>query len=288
MANEPTIRRATASDAEACAGVIYRAFCDIADRHRFPHDFPDEQTVRVFAGMMTADPRFFGVVAEDAGRIVGCNFLDERDAVRGVGPMTVEPDYQSRGLGRKLMGAVVERGADAASVRLVQDSFNVVSMSLYTSLGFDVKEPLALLKGRVKGQPTRGSEARPMVEGDIAACAALCRRAHGFDRSNELRDALPHFTPHVLLREGRLVAYCSAPGFWPLNHGVAETPEDLQDLLSGASAAVGELALLLPIRQSDLFRWCLASGLRVVKLMTLMSMRQYNPPQVPWFPSVAY
>lgn len=288
MTSEPHIRRATPADADACAGVIFRAFCGIADRHHFPRDFPDEHTVRGFTGMMAGHPKVFGVVAEEGGRIVGCNFLDQRDAVGGVGPMTVEPTYQSRGLGRRLMRAVVEHGSDAPSVRLVQDAYNVVSVSLYTSLGFDVKEPLALLKGRVNGKPSGASEGRPLVEADLPACAALCRKAHGFDRGNELRDALGHFSPYVLLREGRVVAYCSAPAFWPLNHGIAETPQDLQDLLTLASTAVGEISLLLPMRQSDLFRWCLSSGLRVIKLMTLMSMRKYSDPQVPWFPSVAY
>ena len=288
METEPIIRRATEEDAEACAGVIYQAFCGIADRHHFPRDFPDEQTVRQFSGMLTGHPRIFGVVAEVGGRIVGCNFLDERDAVKGVGPMTVEPRYQSHGIGRRLMRAVIERGQGAASVRLVQDAFNVVSMSLYTSLGFDVKEPLALLKGKAAGELPPGAVGRPMTEDDLNACAQLCRRAHRFDRINELRDALPRCAPHVLLREGRLVAYCSAPGFWPLNHGVAETADDLKRLLCSASSATGELALLLPIRQGDLFRWCLSGGLRVIKLMTLMSMGQYMDPNVTWFPSVAY
>ena len=74
------------------------------------------------------NPAFFGVVAEEDGRIVGSNFLDERCAVRGVGPITIDPDAQSRGVGRKLMQAVIERGRSqqAPSIRLVQDAFNTV------------------------------------------------------------------------------------------------------------------------------------------------------------------
>jgi len=34
------IRPVTAADAENCGRIIYKAFCTIADRHNFPHDFP--------------------------------------------------------------------------------------------------------------------------------------------------------------------------------------------------------------------------------------------------------
>jgi hypothetical protein len=124
---------------------------------------------------------------------------------------------------------------------------------------------------------------------DLAACADLCRRVHGFDRANELREAIAHFRPHLVERGGRITAYASAPAFWIANHGVAETEDDLHDLLAGASAAFAEpLALLLPIRQADVFRWCLAHGLRYVKPMTLMAMGEYHEPKGAFWPSVGY
>jgi hypothetical protein len=35
-----TIRPAVTADIEICGRIIYQAFKDIADRHRFPPDFP--------------------------------------------------------------------------------------------------------------------------------------------------------------------------------------------------------------------------------------------------------
>ena len=52
------------------------------------------------------------MVAEIDGRIVGSNFLDERSPIRGVGPITVAPEGQNSGVGRKLMQAVLERGEE--------------------------------------------------------------------------------------------------------------------------------------------------------------------------------
>jgi predicted DNA-binding protein (UPF0278 family) len=73
-----------------------------------------------------------------------------------------------------------------------------------------------------------------------------------------------------------------------MNHGVAESEEDMKALLLGAAAAVEEPpALLVPLR-SGLFRWALEEGLRLVKPMNLMALGEYREPQGAWFPSVLY
>jgi hypothetical protein len=56
-------------------------------------------------------------------------------------------------------------------------------------------------------------------------------------------------------------------------------------------AAADEFAgagILVPSRNSELFRWCLANGLRVVQPMTLMSLGLYNEPRGAFLPSVLY
>jgi GNAT superfamily N-acetyltransferase len=103
-----------------------------------------------------SNPGIYGVVAESGGQILGSNFMDERDAVRGIGPISVDPKVQNRGLGRRLMQAVLERARGAVSMRLVQEAFHMRSMSLYATLGFDVKEPLLLVTGRPKSGPVYG------------------------------------------------------------------------------------------------------------------------------------
>ena len=252
------LRPPTATDADACGRLIYDAFASIADLHNFPRDFESSDRALAMAHAIIDDPGFWGVAAEADGRLVGCNFLDERGAIRGVGPLCVHPDYHGRGIGRRLMRAVLDRGKDAAGIRLVQDAFNTVSMPLYASLGFEVKEPLALMTGRIRQPAVGAPTARPMRAEDVPACAALCQRVHGFDRGREVEGALAHFKPFVLVREGRICAYCSAPTYWFLNHGVAENVQDMEDLLRGVSAQVAEpLGLLLPTRQAELFRWCL-------------------------------
>lgn len=146
-----------------------------------------------------------------------------------------------------------------------------------------------LMTGKPTGVLLSGHEVRPMREEDVIDCGALCKAVHGFDRSNELRDALRLFSPYVGLRSGRVVAYAAAADSWAQNHGVALTEEDMQALLLGIAAAVpAGLSFLLPIRQSSLFRWCLYQGLRVVKPMTLMATGDYQDPHGSYFTSVVY
>jgi GNAT superfamily N-acetyltransferase len=283
-----TLREVAPEDAEACARIVFEAFGAIHDHHRFQRDFP---ALEAAAGMMAAwipHPNIWGVVAEKEGRIVGSNFLDERDPIRGVGPITVDPEGQNAGVGRKLMEAVLERGKDARGIRLLQDGFHMRSLSLYQSLGFDVTASCVLMTGTPSGGETGALDVRPLTETDIEECAELSKSVHGFERTGALRDSLQAFTPYAALRDGRIVAYASTLTFWPMAHGVAEREEDMQALLSGAAALVDEpLALLVPL-QSGLFPWCLEQGLRAVKPMNVMVLGEYREPSGSWFPSVIY
>ncbi len=287
-AGELIIREVAPADAEACARICFGAFGAIHDQHRFPRDFPVLEAATGLMANWVPHPSIWGVVAERDGQIVGSNFLDERGPIRGVGPITVDPEGQNAGVGRRLMEAVLERGEGASGIRLLQDAFHMRSLSLYASLGFDVKEPVVVISGNPSTGPSNGVEVRALEEGDLDECEALCTKVHGFERTNELRDSIKAFKPFVAVRDGRITAYASSVVFWPMNHGVAERDEDMQALLLGAAASVNEpIAFLVPLR-SELFRWSLAEGLRSVKPMNLMALGEYQEPRGSWFPSVLY
>lgn len=282
------IRSMRPEDVERCGRICYDAFTGIADKHNFRHDFPAPESAIELMQMLAVRPDVFSVVAESDGQVIGSNHLMESDAIRAVGPITVDPNAQAKGAGRMLMEAVIERGRNAAGVRLLQDSFNAASLSLYASLGFDVRDPLVLIEGAVKGEVPPGFEVRPIREDEYESCGELCRSVHGFDRLNELRHTPPMPASFVALREGRITSYTSAPQFWPINHGVAETEQDMQALLIGAGNQCEQLSFILPTRQTGLFRWLLKQGMRVVKPMTLMSMGEYHEPRGVFLPSVGY
>ena len=285
---EVTLRLIESDDAAECARIIFEAFGTLHDHHQFQRDFPTLEAASGLLGMFISHPMIWGVVAEIDGRIVGSNFLDERSPIRGVGPITVAPQGQNSGVGRKLMQAVLARGEGAPGVRLLQDAFHMRSLSLYETLGFDVKEPVALLTGKPRNGPDPTVQVRPLEERDLDACEELCQRVHGYERINEVRDALQAFSPFVAERDGRITAYATSVTFWPMNHGVAQSEEDMRALLQGAGEAIeGPLGLLVPLRYG-LFRWCLEEGLRLVKPMNLMALGDYEEPGGGWFPSVLY
>jgi predicted N-acetyltransferase YhbS len=287
------LRPPVAADADAVARLIFTAFSTFHDRHQMPRDFPSLDAAIGLTQAWMNHPQVWGVLAERDGRIVGCNFLDQRCDATGVGPVCVDPNEQGGGIGRKVMLAVMERAKQirARSVRLVQEAYNTTSMSLYASVGFDVKEPLAVMIGKPTDKSPAGVHVRPMSEADLPACAALCGAIHGIDRTGELRDAIQHFQPFVLERGDRVVAYASAPNFFLMNHGVAETPQDLQNLLLGVAHVSGQpIGLQVPLRNADFFRWCLSQKLRMTKPTTLMSSGEYREPPAGtwWFPSILY
>src|SRR5437870_10276988 len=127
------IRKATPADAEISGRICYDAFKTISEAHGFSPDFATADVPIEILKWMLAHPKFYGVVAEIDGRVVGSNFLDERNTIAGVGPITVDSTVQNRAIGRLLMDAVHERAAsnNFAGVRLIQAGFHTRSLSLY-------------------------------------------------------------------------------------------------------------------------------------------------------------
>jgi hypothetical protein len=207
--------------------------------------------------------------------------------IQGAGPISIDPKAQILGIGRKLMQAVMDRANQngAAGVRLVQAAFHNRSLSLYTSLGFDIREPLSCLQGRTRERSIPGCDVRAAQPADADACNALSRRVHGFDRGAELTHAIKQGTARVVERGRRVTGYTTHLGFF--GHSTAESNVDMQSLIAEAESFAGS-GILVPSRNSVLLRWCLANGLRVVQPMTLMSTGLYNDPAGAWLPSVLF
>ena len=282
-----TVRRAKPSDAEVCGTICYEAVAKLNRHHNFPPDLPSPEVGVHLMSMMFSHPGFFCVVAEKEEKIVGSNCLDERSAIAGVGPITINPAVQDAGIGRSLMLAVMGRAAERrfSGVRLVQAAFHGRSMSLYAKLGFDIREPLVVMQGAAIRHVPAGYQVRAATPADLEACNALCRRVHGHDRSGELSDAIGQGRARVVERDGRIVGYASVLGFF--GHSVAESNAELQALIGAAEEFAGP-GFLVPTRNTELFRWCLHHGLQVVEPMTLMSLGLYNEPAGAFLPSVLY
>src|SRR4051794_10647178 len=212
------VRRGTPADAAVCSRICFEAFGDVNRRHGFPPEMPVPEATAGLMNMMLNNPHVYGVVAEVGGRVVGSNFLWEAEPVMGVGPITVDTSVQARSVGKRLMEDVLRRARErnAAGVRLVQAAFNTRSMSLYTKLGFDVREPLVCIQGEPINDPgaVEGYRVRPATQGDVEACCAVARTVHGHERRAELMMVIPQGTARVVEHAGAVAGYSTDVGFF--------------------------------------------------------------------------
>jgi GNAT superfamily N-acetyltransferase len=281
------LRPGRRDDAEACGRICYEAFGAIARAHTFPSDVPTPEVGVGIVSMMLGHPRVYSVVAEVDGRVAGSNFLDERSAIAGVGPITVDPAVQDHGVGRALMVDVLERAADrgAPGVRLLQAAYHSRSLSLYTKLGFQVRDVLACMQGPPPTGEVEGHVVRPATTDDLDACATVCRRVHGHDRTGEMTDAIAQGTGRVVEHDNRITGYATGLAFFA--HAAGEDNNDIVALILAADAFAGS-GILVPTTNGELFRWCLEQGLQVVHVMTLMTTGLYTAPQGAYLPSVLF
>jgi predicted N-acetyltransferase YhbS len=281
------LRPGTPEHAEACGRICYDAFATLAAAHGFPCDFPSPDVATGLLSALLAHPGIYAVVAEADGVVVGSNFLDERAAIAGVGPITVDPGVQDGTVGRHLMVAVMERAAarDKPGVRLVQAAYNSRSLALYARLGFEVRETMACLQGPALHTEFDGSVVRAATDDDLEACDRICHAVHGHDRSPQVGDAIFLGKARVVERDGKLTGYSTGQSFF--DHSVGERDDDIQALI-GAADAFGGPGILVPMRNTALFRFCLQHGLRVVQVMTLMTTGRYQEPQGAYLPSIMY
>jgi predicted N-acetyltransferase YhbS len=281
------LRPAHPGDAGALSGIVHDAFAVVAAEHGYPTDWPDPTATRRWVGALLAHPRIHGVIAEGDGETLGASFSDERNPVVALGPVAVRPDRRGRGVGRALVRYGLDRARDsgAVGVRLVQAAYNTASFSLYASFGFEARVLLACCQGRPEpsGGPA-GHAVRLATADDLEVCNRLCQAVHGHDRGGETADAVRRGRARLVERDGRITAYATGVGF--TSHGVGETSGDLQALLAATSDISGP-GVLIPAGD-PLLRWCLGWGLRVVQLMTLMTVGPYQPPRGAWWPSVGY
>jgi GNAT superfamily N-acetyltransferase len=268
--------------------ICFEAFKDVQEKHLFPPGFPSVALARKAIGMFVQRQDFYGVAALVDGEVVGSNFLSLMDPVAGVGPITVDLAFQGQDIGRALMTDVIEYAwrNDIQSVRLQQDSFNLASLSLYASLGFEVKTAVAEMQARPADEADES--VRPITEADLSAIEDLSTHIYRTSRRNEVAAAVRlGFSPLLRERQGRITGYFIPGAF---GHGVAETEEDVLTLVGEAARRLlPEVTLFLcPLSEASLYRRALRAGCRAIKVTNYMTLGPYEAPNEVWLPSMLY
>jgi len=278
----------TPQDIPELARICFEAFASFHDHHKFPRDIPSLEVATHIIESLVSRPDFFGVVARAGGKIIGSNYLSCTDPVGGVGPITVDPSFEGRGVGRGLMQAVLKHAkrTGMTDVRLMQDSFNPKSLSLYASLGFNVREPVGLMEAKPAAQPD--ATVRQATEDDLVALDNLSRRFYKCSRKGEIAAALEGGLS-VFMRQvdGEVSGYL-IPGF--MGHGVSEMEDDALALVGEAARNVPPPFALFfcPLSHADFYRGALKAGHRLRKVMNYMTLETFDRPEGIWMPSIGY
>jgi predicted N-acetyltransferase YhbS len=284
------IRSIRQDDAEMCGKIGFQAHKAISSAHGYPSEQPSLEFAVGMIRTLLANPNSWGALAERDGQILGSIFLHLFPAspVAAIGPLTVDPSAQG-GVGRALMEASLmeARKRSYDQVRLVQSPSHLRSFVLYTKCGFILREPLFLMRGNpVPSIVGKKHDVRAARSEDISACNEICISVHGFSREIELRQAIDQQVASVNIdNTGNITGYAAGIGW--LGHAVAKTNEVLKALVANASAIIGP-GFFVPGRNSDLIRWLLDAGFRMVWPANLMTVGNYQDPTAPFLPSIAY
>jgi len=113
--SEPRIRRATDEDVPALTRLINAAF--VVEQIVFDGDRVDDLGVRVYMGGGAF------LVAEDAGALAGCVYIETRGDRSYLGLLSVQPERQGTGVGRRLVAAAEtfarESGSRTMDLRVI-------------------------------------------------------------------------------------------------------------------------------------------------------------------------
>jgi ribosomal protein S18 acetylase RimI-like enzyme len=285
-----TIRSIEHADAEICGKIGFQAHKAISSAHGYPSEQPSIEFAVEMIKTLLANPYSRGYLVQQEGRILGSIFVHifPPSPVAAIGPLTVDPSAEG-GVGRALMEAALmeARKRDYNQVRLIQSPSHLRSFALYTKCGFTLREPLFLMQGSPspstiqKKYDIRAAEPR-----DISACNQICISIHGFSRELELHHAIDQRVASVAIDStDGILGYAAGIGF--LGHSVAKTNEVLKALIANSSSILGP-GFFVPGRNSDLLRWLLDAGFRIVWPANLMTVGNYVEPLGPFLPSIAY
>jgi GNAT superfamily N-acetyltransferase len=213
------VRALITDDLPACAGVFYDALDALSvERHQAPELRNEVSLVRLFARLGASHPAG-SAVAELDGRIVGFGIAVERERSWFLGFLFVEPAWQAKGVGRRLLERILPAdGVEAwastgGSLATCAEAIQLTSTGLYTSLGMRPRDPIYLLVGTpnvaalrplpatVEGVPFERLEAELGAAWLADALATLDLAAIGHRRPIDHRDDRAEGRQGILVRD---------------------------------------------------------------------------------------
>jgi GNAT superfamily N-acetyltransferase len=304
MRRSVTIRPIEQSDVHTCGKIGYLAHKTISSVHGYPSEQPTEEFGIELVKRLLGNPNSWGFLAEEmqqSNNILGSIFIHKfsPSPIAVIGPLTVHPSAEGGGIGRLLMDAALNKAYELnlERIRLVQSPSHIRSFVLYTKCGFILREPLFLMQkssqkveegGKTIPIPDKSVVVvRPVkYQNDISECNELCKKAHGFTREMELRQAKNQGIATLIEHDDIITGYAAGIGIF--GHAVAKSNEDLIALIANAftSSIIGP-GFFVPARNYELIKWLLENNFKIGWPANLMTIGPYQDSMMPFLPSIA-
>ena len=141
-------------------------------------------------------------------------------------------------------------------MRLLQTAYHNRSLALYAILGFQIRETISTILGKPIRDDILGRIVRPATEFDVETCDAICEGVHGHDRDGEVSDSMKQGTAKVVVHGERITGYTMGKG----------------GALIASAPSYGGPGILIPTGNTQLFRWFLDEGLKLVQQLHPMTI----------------
>jgi len=235
---------------------------------------------------LTTDPAG-SWVADESGAITGLSQSFVREGYWVLSLLATVPDFQRRGLGRKLLQMAMSN-ADSRSRGSIQCSRDPAAMALYTSAGFSF-HPAVIAWGTVRpGTVHADSQVRHADERDLDTVVAVDRVVRGSARSVDIIAMLNEPDNRLLLIEDRGYAVARDDRIVTLG---ARDEDAATALLKTTLSEMGEGTLIevnwLTARQQWAIRTLVDSGVELYPYGPMMVRGMADPP-APYIPSGGY
>lgn len=222
------------------------------------------------------------VVCDPGGTVLGTALWWAYGAAFGsVGLVVVDTRYQGKGIGRKLMNAVM----DDAGARALQLVATDAGLKLYRQCGFlevgGIAQHQGALSSLASAAVPAGTSLRSVLSSDLASLCELDERAVGGSRRAVIGEMLALGAGAAAERDGRIAGFAlSRPsGAVTLVGPVVASDEALARALIGRllKAHAGTVRIDIPTDCVELAAWLAAANVANVDRVTLMVRGE--PPQ---------